>query len=180
MTCPPQRTAARPLVPQRLCRHLDPRRLRPPNWYYAVRSTCRSGSASASTSKTSHAVSEVREAVKQRLRDLLAPIYPQAIAANPATRPSRLAARKDVLAQELLAEASRVPGVLLRTKRCWHRQRNGPKVLIVGLQLPQVLGTVQVGNALPLDELRGQLAEGGSSGNQVGKRMPVPFVPTQC
>ena len=58
---------------------------------------------------------------------------------------------------------------------------NSPKVPIVGLQLPQVLGiSVQVGNALPLDALRGQPATTTTDGSTGASRMPVPFVPEQC
>ena len=61
-----------------------------------------------------HLLNEVREAVKQRLLDLLAPIYPQASSSEPGYSTEQgWPLRKDVLAQELLAEASRVDGVLL-------------------------------------------------------------------
>jgi hypothetical protein len=134
--------------------------------------------------KTSHAVSEVREAVKQRLRDLLAPIYPQANSSEPGYPPEQgWPLRKDVLAQELLAEASRVAGVLLVNEvlLAQGNAANTPKVPIVGLQLPQVLGiSVQVGNALPLDALRGQPVTSAIDGSTGASRMPVPFVPEQC
>ncbi|MFO1385460.1 MAG: baseplate J/gp47 family protein [Chitinivorax sp.] len=187
----PKRDPAHPSAPQpdrlflnALCRHLDPRRLVTTELVLRGPIYVPIWLSIGIDIKTSHAVSEVREAVKQRLLDLLAPIYPQASSSEPGYPTEQgWPLRKDVLAQELLAEASRVPGVLLVNEvlLAQGNNANGPKVPIVGLQLPQVLGiSVQVGNALPLDALRGQPAEGNSSGNQVGKRMPVPFVPAQC
>ena len=187
----PKRDPAHPSAPQpdrlflnALCRHLDPRRLVTTELVLRGPIYVPIWLSIGIDIKTSHAVSEVREAVKQRLLDLLAPIYPQASSSEPGYPTEQgWPLRKDVLAQELLAEASRVPGVLLVNEvlLAQGNNANGPKVPIVGLQLPQVLGiAVQVGNALPLDALRGQLAEGASSTNQGGKRMPVPFVPEQC
>ena len=187
----PKRDPAHPSAPQpdrlflnALCRHLDPRRLVTTELVLRGPIYVPIWLSIGIDIKTSHAVSEVREAVKQRLLDLLAPIYPQSINNEPGYPTEQgWPLRKDVLAQELLAEASRVAGVLLVNEvlLAQGNAANGPKVPIVGLQLPQVLGiAVQVGNALPLDALRGQPADGGSRTNQGGKRMPVPFVPAQC
>lgn len=137
--------------------------------------------------KASHAVSEVRDAVKQRLLDFLAPIYASALAAaalDPAALaeqgwPLRTAVRKG----ELMAEAARVDGVLQVNELLLARDgdADGDSVPIVGIQLPQVLGiAVQAGPALPLDALRGQptgALDNVPSGTRV---MPVPFVPEQC
>lgn len=187
----PKRDPAHPSAPQpdrlflnALCRHLDPRRLVTTELVLRGPIYVPIWLSIGIDIKTSHAVSEVREAVKQRLLDLLAPIYPQISNSEPGYPTEQgWPLRKDVLAQELLAEASRVDGVLLVNEvlLAQGNAANGPKVPIVGLQLPQVLGiAVQVGNALPLDALRGQPATTTTDGSTGASRMPVPFVPEQC
>lgn len=187
----PKRDPAHPSAPQpdrlflnALCRHLDPRRLVTTELVLRGPIYVPIWLSIGIDIKTSHAVSEVREAVKQRLLDLLAPIYPQPANSDPGYPTEQgWPLRKDVLAQELLAEASRVAGVLLVNEvlLAQGNNANSPKVPIVGLQLPQVLGiSVQVGNALPLDALRGQPATTTTDGSTGASRMPVPFVPERC
>ena len=88
---------------------------------------------------------------------------------------------------ELMAEAARVPGVL-RVNGLKLAQGDGSEVPeelpLRGLQLPRLLGlSVEVGDALPIDNLLG-LGGGDGSGqsnaNARGRVVPVPTVPREC
>jgi hypothetical protein len=179
---PDRPTAPRPdrLFINALCRYLDPRRLvttelvlRGPTYvpiYLSIGINLKSG----------HAASEVREAVKQRLLDFLAPL---AVGARDdgSTEGWGLEGwplRKAVLDRELMAEASRVAGVLLVNDVLIARGADDAttQIPIRGLELPQVMGiSVLVGAAAPLDSLRGRAGE-----VRPETRIPVPAVPESC
>jgi hypothetical protein len=88
--------------------------------------------------------------------------------------------RKAVNRLELMAEASREPGVLRVDELLLAQGTSGatPEVPMVGLQLPRIAGlSVEAGAAVPLDALRGASSGGGQAGRRV---VPVPVVPKEC
>lgn len=133
---------------------------------------------------------DVIEAVRQAVRDFLSPL--PALGAEGIEAEAALLAlpeptllqvrrgwplRKSVVALELMAVASRVPGVLLvKPVQLGRGDDHAPmqSVELVGLQLPRLAAlSVVDGDPLPLDEMRGGAA---SSGNY----LPVPVVPEVC
>lgn len=137
---------------------------------------------------------EVREAVKKSLLDFLAPINP-AIADSliDQTSGQNLEAvngwrlRKPIVAKELLAEASRVDGVMFVNEVLLAEGNgsNGEQVTMNGLELPRVMGiSVSVGDALPLSQLRGTSTgtSGGTggTGQKTRRVVPIPIVPDEC
>jgi hypothetical protein len=118
----------------------------------------------------------VREAVKRRVREFLAPFQ---------AKGSGWPLRRTVLQLELMAEISRVEGVALVNKVLLAAE-NGAEVTAVplkGLQLPRIDGLEVAigGDPLPLAQLRGVGA--GAGGPQVpGKKksVPVPAIPKEC
>jgi hypothetical protein len=171
-----------------LCRHLDPRRLvttelvlRGPQYlpiWLSLDITVAGGFAAP----------DVRDRVKQRLREYLAP-------ARDAERASAEGASamdypgmesgwplgKAVNKLELMAEVSREPGVLRVNQLLLAQGSAGAvetELPMRGLQLPRIAGlSVEVGTALPLDALRGSTTS--STG---GRRrfVPIPVVPQEC
>ncbi|MBC8160669.1 MAG: baseplate J/gp47 family protein, partial [Roseiflexaceae bacterium] len=161
-----------------VCAYLDPRRLvttelvlRKPTYksiWISVGLDIVSG-ASAAT---------VREDVKRALLTMLSPLPelpgPDATGGWPL--------RKAVLDRELMAVATRVPGVLLVNDLMLLAEGDvaaAETIPMRGLELPRVLGiSVAVGEPLPLEQLRGG-ALGGSQrrGRQV---LPVPAVIEEC
>jgi predicted phage baseplate assembly protein len=119
----------------------------------------------------------VREDVKRALLAKLSPLPaqpgPEATGGWPL--------RKAVLDRELMAEATRVPGVLLVNNVLLAEGDATPDGTIPmrGLELPRVLGiSVAVGEPLPIDQLRGGLVPGEPRrGAQV---LPVPTVIEEC
>lgn len=144
------------------------------------------------------AVAEVREAVKQALLSFLSPLPPSraalldnqaAFLQTPeyASLQKGWPLRKPVTARELLAVASRVPGVLLVNDVliCGDNGASTPQIPLSGLELPRVAGiSVGIGDPLDLDQLRGQAAApatGTGSGNGTRpKIVPVPIIPEEC
>lgn len=137
------------------------------------------------------ATAEVREAVKQALLDFLAPLSKTAGTIGDSlislTTPSYASTQKgwplwkSVAARELLAIATRVPGVLL-VNDVFIAEGDKPKtdqISISGLELPRVLGiSVTVGEPMDLDQLRGQTAAPvDTTAPQV---VPVPLIPEEC
>ena len=138
-----------------------------------------------------HGTAEVREAVKDRLLKFLAPLAPDGGAEtvlggfdDPADGRAPTAngwpLGKAVVDSELMAVASRVPGVLLVRKEVLLADGAGgdvDSILMSGLQLPRVAGiNVTDGDPVPLDQLR-QGAPRPAEGPAV---FAVPFVPEDC
>ena len=113
---------------------------------------------------------EAREAVKRALLDFLTPL--------------RWPLRKPIVALELQAVATRVPGVRFVNELLLARGAEAPaaSVELVGLQLPRVLATsVGAGRAIPVDEVRGRVGGAAPGGPGAGARfVPVPVVPETC
>ena len=137
------------------------------------------------------ATAEVREAVKQALLDFLAPLSKTAGTIGDSltslTTPSFASTQKgwplwkSVAARELLAIATRVPGVLL-VNDVFIAEGDKPKtdqISISGLELPRVLGiSVTVGEPMDLDQLRGQTA--APTDTSAPQVVPVPLIPEEC
>jgi hypothetical protein len=175
-----------------VCRYLDPRRLvttelflRGPDYkdiWITVGINVVAGAA----------VPTVREDVKQALRDFLAPLNPkqagrlsdQEAALNSpqfANTQNGWPLRKAVVDRELLAVASRVTGVLLvnDVKIAEGTKPATAQIAMNGLELPRIAGiSVAVGDALDLDQLRGQAPAAPVA--PVPKMVPVPVVPEEC
>ncbi|MCW7541374.1 baseplate J/gp47 family protein [Aquabacterium sp. A7-Y] len=170
-----------------LCRHLDPRRLvttelvlRGPEYvplWISLGITVAGG----------FAVPAVRDRVKQRLIDYLAPARDAERTAAQAVSALALPGmengwplRKAVNRLELMAEASREPGVLRVDELQLAQGAEGQVPVDVpmrGLQLPRIAGlSVELGSALPLDALRGR----SGSGDPQRRIVPVPVVPQEC
>jgi len=141
------------------------------------------------------AVAEVVEAVKQRLRQFLAPIAPAVgqVRVGSAAQmgllfgPSPNAAargwplRTPVSARVLLAEAARVPGVTSVADVLLAEGTRAPSAVIemTGLELPRVLGiSVVAGEQLSIAALRGDV--GGAPPAVPGSLLPVPIIPETC
>lgn len=171
-----------------LCRHLDPRRLvttelvlRGPDYvplWLSLGITVAGGFATP----------DVRDRVKRRLIEYLAPARDVERAA--AEEASALAypgmesgwpLRKAVNKLELMAEVSREPGVLKVNEILLARGAEGGvdvEVTMRGLQLPRIAGlAVEIGSAAPLDDLRGQRPAASAGGRRI---VPVPTVPQEC
>lgn len=170
-----------------VCRHLDPRRLvttelvlRGPDYlpiWISLGITVAGG----------FTVPEVRDGVKRRLIEYLAPARDAERAAAEGVSALALPGmengwplRKKVNRLELMAEASREPGVLRIDELLLAQGTGGdtPEIPTSGLQLPSIAGlSVEAGAALPLDALRGA----GTGSGQAGRRIvPVPIVPQEC
>jgi hypothetical protein len=123
------------------------------------------------------AMAPVIEAVQQAIRGFLSPLpkpgAPEVMLSQGWPR------SKPVVAMELLAVASRVPGVQLVNEVQVARsgQPLQERIDLVGLELPRVLGlSVALGDAIPVDQLRGQQAVTVPAPDFV----PVPSIPQEC
>ena len=137
-------------------------------------------------------VAEVREAVKQRLLDFLAPINPNADLINDTNTEinNGWRLRKPVTAKELLAEASRVSGVMFVNDVLLAEGESSSveQISMNGLELPRVLGiSVAIGDPLPLSNLRGTSTDTTGSGSDGDgtttpprKIVPIPIIPEEC
>jgi predicted phage baseplate assembly protein len=133
-------------------------------------------------------VAEVREAVKNALFEFLEPLDPNfdllGVASNEKTNGWRL--RKPVNAKEILAEASRVTGVMFVNNVLLAEGTSAAveQIPMNGLELPRVMGiSVSVGDALPLDQLRGTSTDtsGGAGGTKKPRKIvPIPVIPENC
>jgi len=172
-----------------LCRYLDPRRLvttelvlRGPQYvpiWLSLGITVAGGFAAP----------DVRDRVKQRLREFLAPSRDAERAAaegvSALTYPgmeSGWPLGRAVNRLELMAEVSREPGVLRVNQLLLAQGSAGvvdSEVPMRGLQLPRIAGlSVEVGAALSLDALRGDAPPAGTgSGRRI---VPIPIVPQDC
>ena len=139
-------------------------------------------------------IAEVIEAVKRELLKFLAPLSAAgdgllddltALITTPQYADARRGwpLRKSVVALELMAVASRVPGVSLVTKVLLAEGTEGEKdqVEMAGLQLPRVMGiSVSVGEPLAIDELRGKATQTAPGPGEAPKLVPVPVIPEEC
>jgi len=146
-------------------------------------------------------VAQVRESVKAALLGFLAPLPedPSVILDTQAaltTAPQYADARrgwplrKAVTQGELLAVASRVPGIISVNDVLVAEGVSpaAPQVTMSGIELPRVLGiSVSVGEAVSLEELRGQVpgsgtgtGTGGDGGGGAGPVLPVPVISEEC
>jgi predicted phage baseplate assembly protein len=170
-----------------LCRHLDPRRLvttelvlRGPDYvpiWLSLGITVAGGFATP----------EVRDRVKRRLGEYLAPARNAALAAAEGDSALRYPGMeqgwplsKAVNRLELMAEVSREPGVLRVDELILARGAGGAleEVALRGLQLPRCAGlSVEAGSAVPLETLRGSAAPISTPGRRI---VPVPVVAGEC
>ncbi|GJH13041.1 putative baseplate assembly protein [Caballeronia novacaledonica] len=171
-----------------LCRYLDPRRLvttelvlRGPDYvpiWLSLGITVAGGFATP----------DVRDRVKRRLTEYLAPARDAGFAASEIDTALSYPGmengwplRRAVNRLELMAEASREPGVLKVEELILARDAEGAvgvEVSLRGLQLPHVVGlSVEAGSAIPLDALRGTAAPVATPGRRI---VPVPVVPGEC
>lgn len=183
-----------------ICKYLDPRRLittevflRGPEYIPIWVSVGLSVVAGTS-------VAQVREAVKLALLQFLSPLPPSGVPvletqAALLTTPQYAATqngwplRKSITDRELLAVASRQDGVLsvkdvLLAKGSEAATR---EISLSGLQLPRVAGiSVQIGDSLALDSLRGETTGGngttggGTTPGKTKRIVPVPLIPEEC
>ena len=171
-----------------LCRHLDPRRL--VTTELVVRGATYKGLwiSVGIDAAAGFSIAEVVEAVKARLRALLAPIGPDG--ALPRETPLFTPRRADpargwplrtgVASRVLLAETARVPGVTsVADVLIAEGLRAAADVIEMnGLELPQVLGiSVVAGDPVPLDALRGGVSAVVPAAPSL---LPVPIVPETC
>lgn len=174
-----------------LCRHLDPRRL--VTTELIVRGAVYKGLwiSVGIEAAAGYAIAEVVDAVKRRLREVLAPVGPaggsprEAPLLTPRTDdPARgWPLRTAVAARVLLAETARVSGVLsVADVLLAEGEREATEVIeMSGLELPRILGiAVTIGEPMSIDALRGTaLPSSGGNGGGVSV-LPVPVVPESC
>jgi len=170
-----------------LCRHLDPRRL--VTTELVVRGAVYKGlwiSVGIDVS-AGHAIAQVVNDVKARLREVLAPVGPNGAVPRDtplftprSTDPARgWPLRTAVASRVLLAETARVPGVTAVADVLLAEGTRAATDLIemTGLELPRVLGiSVVAGEPMPIDALRGA----GSTQASSSLGLPVPIVPETC
>jgi Baseplate J-like protein len=170
-----------------ICRFLEPRRLVTTEVFVRGPSYVPVWVSAGIDVVADESAAEVREAVKRALLGFLDPLgWPL---------------RKAIVALELQAVATRVPGVRfvneLRAAR--GTEPESPSIELVALQLPRVLGiSVAVGSAPPLDQVRGLRPDEPGGGDGPGgpgdpggpggpgdpgaapRFVPVPVVPETC
>lgn len=168
-------------VPDRLfldtvCRHLNPRRLittevhvRGPEYVPVVVSV-------GITVVPGQDLATVREAVKAELRAFLSPL-------RGGFEEAGWVLSHTVDALELMAVATRQAGVA-RVNGLFLSGVSGPSVPTIpisGLQLPRLDKlAVQVGDPMPLADLRGDLDAVAPVDDTAPKKVPIPIVPLEC
>ena len=171
-----------------LCKYLDPRRLvttelvlRGPDYqpiWLSLGITVAGGFATP----------DVRDRVKARIIEYLAPargLHGSTTEADSALNYPGMEngwpLRKAVNILELMAEVSREPGVLKVDELILapgSAGAVGTEVPLAGLQLPQIAGlSVEAGSATSLDALRGTATPVTTPGKRV---VPVPVIPSEC
>ncbi|MGC2775396.1 MAG: hypothetical protein WA418_07115 [Bradyrhizobium sp.] len=177
-----------------LCRYLDPRRLvttelivRGPVYkplWISVGIDVAAG----------YAVAEVVEAVKQRLRQFLAPLAPSTsqngagfaaqsdllFAPTSSTSARGWPLRAAVSARVLLAETARVASVTSVIDVLLAEGTRAPSdtIEMTGLELPRILGiSVVAGEPLPIAAVRGDVSAAPSGPSSL---LPVPIIPETC
>jgi hypothetical protein len=139
----------------------------------------------------STSIAEVREAVKKELQRFLSPL-PAVLDTQDSSNgtypftyyPQGWPLWNPVVAKELVAVISRVPGVSLvnGVELAEGTNKPGDQVEMKGLELPRIMGlSVTVGDPLSLDQVRGQTGTtaGGGSGSQPAF-LPIPLIPEEC
>jgi len=181
-----------------ICRHLDPRRLvtteliiRGPIYkpiWISVGINVLAGVSPA----------ETREAVKKTLSEFLAPVRQDVDSPRALSLDNQAAflttpqyawlqkgwpLRKAVTDRELMAVASRVPGVQLVTDVIIAEGAATPAspITMSGLELPRVAGiSVNIGEPINIDQLRGQPVAAGAGTVSGPRLVPVPVIPEEC
>jgi hypothetical protein len=175
-----------------LCRHLDPRRLVTTELVLRGPSYVPIWLSLGITVAGGFATPDVRDRVKARITEYLAPARRLHGLANEADSALNYPGmedgwplRKAVNRLELMAEVSREPGVLKVDELILAQGSAGPvasEVPMFGLDLPQIAGlSVEAGSAVALDALRGT-SSGTRAGASAGtsRVVPVPVVPKVC
>ena len=182
----PKYSATRPDAPSPdqaflsvVCAYLDPRRLvttelflKGPDYVSIWVSVALEIVAVGADPDAPNSTAVIREAVKRRVREFLAPMNDDG---------EGWPLRQSVLRLGLMAEVSRVPGVALVNALLLAVGEGGDTngVPLTGLQLPRLDGIeVAVGaTPLPLDQLRGAPGTAKTGGTRI---VPVPVIPKEC
>jgi hypothetical protein len=173
-----------------ICRYLDPRRLVTTELYLRGPSYKPLWVSIGIDVAAGAVAPQVREDVKRAVLQYLSPLPPadasalqhaDVVLGTPqyAERRKGWPLRKAVIDLELLAVASRVPGVLLVSKVLLAGATGGAvgQIPMGGLELPRVLGVaVAVGDPVSIDQMRGQ----SEPGTPLVSLVPVPVVPEEC
>jgi hypothetical protein len=135
----------------------------------------------------------VREAVKEKITEFLAPIRADgtslevnsALLTTPVAMEDRKGwpLRRAVLAAELEVEVARVPGVAIINKLELAGATGDAlaNIALQGLQLPRLDGiVVSIGDALPIEQVRGDITSGSGDTPVRSGVVPVPVIPKEC
>jgi hypothetical protein len=173
-----------------ICRYIDPRRLVTTEVFLRGPDYVDVWISIGVEVEAGRSIPTVREEVRRTLTRFLAPIDPDApdwFEERPASLADDLAAHpqrgwplgKAVQRLELIAMASRVPGVRLvnGAQLAAGSGSATESVPITGLQLPRVRAISVGANAADLDQLRGQEAAPDAQPPSV---VPVPVIPETC
>jgi hypothetical protein len=165
-----------------VCAYLDPRRLVTTEVFLRGPVYKQIWISAGINVESGRSIAEVREEVKARLLQFLSPLE-----GGPEPPPDQSGEvergwplRKPVVALELMARASAVPGVSLvnRVLLAEGVEASKDQVEMRGLELPRVAGiSVSVGEPASLDELRGQA---GAAHPGAPRLVPVPVIPDEC
>jgi hypothetical protein len=165
-----------------VCAYVDPRRLVTTEVYLRGPVYKQIWISIGINVEAGRSIAEVREAVKSRLLQFLSPLV-----GGPDVSPDQAGdvdrgwpLRKPVVALELMARASSVPGVSSVNRVLLAQGVDAPsdQVEMRGLELPRVAGiSVSVGEPASLDELRGQA---GAAPTGSPTLVPVPVIPDEC
>jgi hypothetical protein len=192
---PAQPAAPRPnaLFLDAICRYLNPRRLLTTEVFLRGPSYQDVWVSVGMKAMAGFSPAEVRENVKAAIQEFLAPLRPggATLPEEPATflTAAQIVGmrkgwplRKPILRMELAAVAGRVPGVELVSQTLVARGSDdaGDEIEFRGLELPRLMGvSVTIGDAAPLDQLRGQAAV-PQDGQDPRSRVAVPKIPEEC